>query len=601
MLRKSILALTAILAATAGALAVPRPEPEAVARLRYDVHYLAAPSLEGRRVGSPGAALAAAFIADRFASLGLQPVTGDSLFQEFHFIDGVRPGDGNTLAFQHPGGEPLPVERASFQPLAFSAKGEASGEVVFAGYGIRARDLEYDDYAGLEVAGKVVLVLRFSPEGDDPGSRFQPYMALRRKASDAREAGAAALLVATGPLGATDTAPVRLSFDASFADAGLPVVGISTELATALFTGQGFSLLELQERIHQRKEPASRPLGIVASVVTDLVQERAVCRNVIGLLPGSDPGLAGEFLVLGAHYDHLGYGGESSGSLVPDERVIHPGADDNASGVAALLDIARRLAHIRPARSVIFAAFSGEERGLLGSAHMVQHLPVPRDQVVAMFNLDMVGRPGEVPALNIGGFGTALEWPDLTAAVNEGHGLRLSTSRGGFGASDHSSFYSAEIPVLFFFTGAHEDYHRPTDLPDRLAYPAMARVTAFVAEIAGEVADRSIRPTYQRVADEGAGERRGLRVRTGAIPEFGWEGHGFRISGVRGGSPADRAGLQGGDVILSFGGRETRNIYDYMYALGDHQPGEIVSVTVQRGENLLTLQVTLEAGGGGGR
>lgn len=601
MLRKPVLTFAAFLAATAGALAASRPAPEAVARLRYDVHYLAAPSLEGRRVGSPGAALAAAFIGERFASLGLQPADGDGLFQDFTFIDAVRPGDDNDLAFRLPGDEPLPVARDSFQPLAFSASGKASGEVVFAGYGIRARDLDYDDYAGLDVTDKVVLILRFSPDGDDPTSRFQPYMALRRKASDARAAGAAALLVATGPLGATDTAPVKFSFDASFADAGLPVMGISTELATALFAGQGFSLPELQERIHQRKEPASRPLGSVASVVTDVVQERATCRNVIGLLPGNDPGLAREFLVLGAHYDHLGFGGEGSGSLVPDQRVIHPGADDNASGVAALLEIARRLTHTRPARSVLFAAFSGEERGLLGSAHFVQHLPVPRDQVVAMFNLDMVGRPGEGPALNIGGFGTAQEWPDLIAAVNDRHGLRLGTSRGGFGASDHSSFYSAEIPVLFFFTGAHEDYHRPTDSPDRLAYSAMARVTAFVADIADEVADLATRPTYQRVADEGAGERRGLRVRTGAIPEFGWEGNGFKISGVRGGSPADRAGLQGGDVILSFGGRETRNIYDYMYALGDHQPGETVTVTLQRGDAVLTLQVTLEAGGGGGR
>jgi hypothetical protein len=472
--------------------------------------------------------------------------------------------------------------------------------VVFAGYGIKAADLSYDDYAGLDVKGKVVLVLRFSVDGDDPASRFAPYMPLRRKAAEAREQGAAALLVATGPVGGSETVPVKISFDASFADSGLPVFGISTALAESLFAGHGFTLAELQQRVNERKEPASRPLGVAAHLKADLVQERTRADNVLALLPGADPERRDEVVVVGAHYDHLGLGGEGSGSLHLEGRAIHNGADDNASGVAALLEIARRLKQAPPARTVLFAAFSGEEEGLLGSNHLVRNLPIPKEKLVAMINLDMVGRPKPGPAVTIGGYGTATEWPEVIEGLNANHHLKLTPNKGGFGASDHSSFYAADVPVLFFFTGAHEDYHRPSDDAGTLEYPRMAQVVRFAADVARRVADLPQRPTFQRVAEE-TGERRSFKVRTGVIPEFGWEGVGFKISGVRGGSAADRAGMKAGDVVVRFGSREVRNIYDYMYALGDHTAGEEVQVTVQRDGRELTVTVTLEAGGPAGR
>ena len=577
-----------------------RPPRADVERLRYDVAYLAADALEGRDSGSLGGRLAAEFIAARFRSLGLQGAGDDgTYFQPFSFIAGVRPGPGCALSLALPGGARAARPDDDFQPLAFSSSGSASGEVVFAGYGIRAKDLTYDDYAGLDVKGKVVLVLRFSPDSDSPDSKFQPYMALRRKAAEARDAGAAALLVATGPVGAKETAPVKISFDASFADSGLPVLGISTALAESLFAGQGFTLAELQARIDERKEPASRPLGVEATLTADVVQERATAANVLALLPGSDPALGHEVVVVGAHYDHLGWGGPGRNSLAPDVRAIHNGADDNASGTAGLLEIARQLTAKPAARAVLFAAFSGEERGLLGSSHLVQHLPVPREWLVGMLNLDMIGRPKKGPGLTLGGFGTAKEWPELVEKLNADHHLKIATNKGGFGASDHSSFYAADVPVLFFFTGAHEDYHKPSDDTGKIAFPAMAAVVQFAADTTRTIADLPERPTFQKVADEGVGERRGFKVRTGVIPEFGWEGHGVMLSGVRGGSPADKAGIKAGDVIVRFGARDTRNIYDYMYALGDHKPGEEVVVTLKRGEETVELKVTLEAGGGG--
>ncbi|GBC80666.1 Aminopeptidase YwaD [bacterium HR09] len=565
--------------------------------LRRDVYFLASSGLEGRRAGSVGAQVAASYIAQRFAALGLSPAGDEgSFFQPFTFVANVTPGPANALSFS--GAVTLQAQPQEFAPVPFSASGEAEGEVVFVGYGISAPEAGYDDYQGVDVKGKVALLLRFSPAGDDPSSPFAPYLPLRRKVSDAVAKGAAAVLIATGPASKESGEPVKVPFDYSFADAGVPVMAIATPLAERLFAGQGFTLRELQERMDSRREPASRPLPVTARVKADLQPERRQTANVLAILAGTDPVVGHELVVVGAHYDHLGFGGPGSNSLAPDVRAVHNGADDNASGVAALLEIARQLAAHPPKRSVLFVSFGAEELGLLGSSYLLQHFPLPKDWVVAMVNLDMVGRPKKGPALTVGGYGTAKEWAELIPKLNRNHHLKLTTSAGGYGASDHSSFYSAGIPVLFFFTGAHEDYHKPSDDAEKLNYPGFARVVQFAADTVRAVANLSERPTYQKVAQE-EGPRRSFKVRTGLIPEYGWEGRGVKVSGVRGGSAAEKAGLQAGDVVIKVDERVVHNIYDYMYALGDHQPGETVPFTVQRGEQTLTLPVTFEAGGGG--
>ena len=584
------------LAALLAALAVPAAALD-LQQLKNDVYFLASSGLEGRRAGSPGAEVAARYVAQRFAALGLQ-AAGDegSFYQRFSFVAGVQPGPGNELRFSGAfAGTAKPEE---FTPLPFSASGSAAGEVVFAGYGISAPEIAYDDYQGVEVKGKVVLLLRFSPAGDDPNSPFAPYLPLRRKVSDAVAKGAAAVLIATGPASKESGEPVKVPFDASFGDAGVPVLAIATSLAEKLFVGQGFTLRELQERMDSRREPASRPLGVTASLVADLRQKRKTTSNVVAVLPGADQALGHEVVVVGAHYDHLGFGGPGSNSLAPEVRAVHNGADDNASGVAALLAIAKELAAHPPKRSVMFVAFGAEELGLLGSSYFVQHAPLPKEWFVGMVNLDMVGRPKPGPALTLGGYGTAQEWPKLVEQVNRKHRLKLVTSAGGFGASDHASFYAAGLPVLFLFTGAHEDYHRPSDDAEKLDFPGMAKVVGFAAELVRAVADWPQRPSYQKVAQE-EGPRRAFKVRTGLVPEYSYEGAGVKVSGVRGGSAAEKAGLQAGDVVVQVGQRPIRNIYDYMYALGDHKPGETVTFTVQRGGQTLTLQVTFEEGGGG--
>ncbi len=566
-------------------------------QLRRDVFFLASSGLEGRRAGTLGADIAADYVAERLRKLGLQPA-GDhgTFFQQFTFIAGVKAGRSNSLrVHENPNLEAQPPE---LEPLPFSACGTAEGELVFVGYGIAAPEAGYDDYQGVEVRDKVVLMLRFSPAGDDPNSPFAAYLPLRRKVSEAVARGAVAVLIASGPASKESGAPVKVPFDYSFGDAGVPVLAVSTAVAEALFAGQGFSLRELQERMDARREPASRPLGLRATVHAEVQQQRATTHNVLGLLPGSDPQLRQQVVVVGAHYDHLGWGGPGSNSLAPEVRAVHNGADDNASGVAAVLRIAERLATQPPKRSVLFVAFAAEELGLLGSSYLMQHLPWPQEQVVAMLNLDMVGRAKDGRALTLGGYGTAKDWPELVHAVNRRHHLKLTTSAGGFGASDHASFYAAGIPVLFFFTGAHQDYHRPSDDAEKLHFQGLAKVAAFAADLARAVAGLPDRPTYQKVATE-EGPTRRFKVRTGLVPEYAFEGVGVKVAGVRGGSAAEKAGLQAGDVVTRVGSRTIRNIYDYMYALGDHQPGETVTFTVQRGQQVLELAVTFEQGGGG--
>lgn len=568
-------------------------------QLRQHVYFLASSGLEGRRAGTVGAEVAASYVARYFAGCNLQPMGNNATFmQTFSFIAEVQPGPGNSLRFQ--GALETSAPPDAFAPVSFSASGVVVGDLVFVGYGIAAPDIPYDDYQGVEVKDKVVLILRFSPAGDDPSSPFAPYMPLRRKVSDAVARGAKGVLIATGPVSQASGEPVKVPFDASFADAGVPVTAIATTLAEQLFAGQSFSLSELQQRMNQRREPASRPLPVTVHLSTDLRPQRKQTANVLALLPGTDPQLAEEFVVVGAHYDHLGFGGPGSNSLAPDQRAVHNGADDNASGVAALLEIARQLAASPGKRSLLFAAFGAEELGLLGSSFFVQHLPVPKEQVVAMVNLDMVGRPKKGPAVTAGGYGTAKEWPQLLEGCNRNHHLKLNPAMGGFGASDHASFYAAGIPVLFFFTGAHEDYHRPTDDAEKLDYAGMAKVVQFAADVVRAVANLPQRPTFQKVAQE-EGPRRSFRVRTGLVPEYGYEGAGVKVSGVRGGSAAEKAGLQAGDVVIQVGSRPVHNIYDYMYALGDHKPGETVVFFVRRGEKTLELTVTFEVGGGGNR
>lgn len=557
-------------------------------RLRRDVETLASPLLKGRLTGTSEALEAARHVAEGFRAAGLLPPPGaDGYFAPFPFTAGVHLGRGNDVRLEAPGAAFSLKVTEEVQPLGMSSDGDLrSLPVVFAGYGIRAPDLKWDDYEGLDVKGKAVAVYRWGPDGDDPKSPFALYYPIRYKAMAAREAGAKALIV-LGPSDEEDDG-VALSSTARGGSAGLVVLSARRGPFAEALKAAGKTL-------PNPEDPHGAPLrfdvpGVALSATVRLVRERAEGVNVLGWLPATSP--TEETVVLCAHYDHLGLGVE--GSLAERKGEVHPGADDNASGTAGLLALARYFAsrEERP-RNLLFASFAGEELGTLGSSHMVKAPALPLEHIVAVMNFDMIGRLRE-DRLVVGGAGTSPVFKDLLAKANT-QGLDLALGEDGYGASDHAVFYAQGIPVLFFFTGAHEDYHRPSDTPDKVLYGGTGKVLHFAARVAEEILALPQRPAYVRVAPPpGEAAGRGFRVYLGTIPDYAGEVKGVRLMGVRPESPAERGGLRKGDVIVRFGDHAVENVYDYTYALQDHKAGDTVTLTVLRDGRPLDLTVTLE-------
>jgi hypothetical protein len=320
--------------------------------------------------------------------------------------------------------------------------------------------------------------------------------------------------------------------------------------------------------------------------------------NVIGFLEGKDPAMKDQALILGAHFDHLGMGGPGSGSLMPDTVAIHNGADDNASGTAGLLELAQLLASDSAGlrRTVVFAFFSAEELGTIGSSRYVSSPLVPLASTVAMLNMDMVGRLRD-NSLTVGGSGTSPLWTDLLNRENSDSSFKLTLNPDGYGPSDHASFYAKDIPVLFFFTGIHDDYHRPADDWETLNYEGEERVVRYVYRVAREVIAGKERPAFARVQSQrpsmGGGDARGFSVTLGVIPDYAEGGTGMKIGGIRPGGPAEKAGLKSGDVIVKMAGKNVLNIYDYMGILAELKAGDVVEVQVQRGEQAVTVSATM--------
>jgi hypothetical protein len=571
--------------------------PDTVA-LREIVQWLADPAREGRGVGTAGLDSTVAWMEARFRALGLRPGgAGGSYRQPFEVTTGVEVGEPSAV--EVPGMRVTPGE--DFQPLGFSTSATLRAPVTFVGYGITAPGLDWDDYAGIDVRDRLVLVLTQEPGEMDTTSRFDgsvntPHAELRTKAINAREHGALGLIVVHGPQHHADEGPRRPRGEgAGYMSSGLLAVHVSGRVADSLLAGAGTTLAAAQQAIEQGGRPRSFALPESATVTVTLTRTRARIANVVGWLPGRD---STRTLVVGAHFDHLGYGGESS---LDNRRVPHVGADDNASGTAALLEVARALAERArrngpPQHDLVFAAFTGEESGVLGSGHFVDSPTRPISTVEAMLNMDMVGRLKD-GKLMVMGTGTAEEFPALVEGVNRGFGFTLRPSTDGYGPSDHSSFYKRQVPVLMLFTGAHGDYHKPSDTWDKLEYPGLARVAGFAAALV-ESLDARPRPTYRKAeADTLMAGRisggRGYGAYLGTIPDFGQTEGGVLLSGVRDKSPAEAAGFKGGDVIVKFDGVRIDNLYDYTYALRSRKPGQQVRVTVKRGDAEVDLLATL--------
>ncbi len=569
------------------------------AELRQHLNYLASDALGGRKPGTAGIDLARDYIAKQFKSYGLTPAGNDgSYLQTFEIVTGIEPGPSNAFSATVDGSSlQLQMDR-DIRPLGFSASGTFTGPIVFVGYGISAADKSYDDYAGIDVKDGIVMMLRYHPEGTGEESDFQRFAALRYKAAKAKELGAKALILVTGPADADSDELMGLSYDRQMGNAGIGAVSITRAAADRILKGSGWSVKALQDSITSSKKPQSFTLKAVkGSFTVDLKELRATTSNVVGMLKGNDPVLQNEVIVIGAHYDHLGMGGANSGSLMPDTVAVHNGADDNGSGTVGLLELAQAFAAERAElkRSILFIAFTGEEMGLLGSAYFVNNPTIDLDRVVTMANMDMIGRLTN-RKLIVYGTGTSPGFEEMAVRHNADSTFDLRPVKDGFGPSDQSSFYGKNIPVFHFFTDLHSDYHRPQDDADLINYDGMVQVLQYVDGIVTELDTLSAKPLYAKVEmprqpASGMGRSRSY---TGTIPDFGGgDIEGMKISGVREGSPAAVAGMQGGDVIIKFGTVDIKNLYDYTYALGEYKPGDEVEVVVKRGEETVTLKLTV--------
>ena len=572
------------------------------------VKFLSSDELKGRGNGTPELDQAAHYLADHFRADGLKP-GGDqgSYLQRFQVTVAAKLGPGNSLAAGNAGAQTALTLGQDYTPLSFSADGHLEAPVVFAGYGISAPEYQYDDYKGIDVKGKLVLVLRHEPQENDSksvfaGTQLTSHSEIAHKAFNARSHGAVGMILVN------DTAhhagePDQLIHFGDLSGPEVVALQVTTAVADSWLKPSGHTLEELSAAIDKDLSNHSFALdpGFKVALAVDVERIRRFESNVVAILPGSDPELASQCLVIGAHYDHLGLGDQHS--LAPSQiGRIHHGADDNASGTSALLEIADYYAHqtAHPRHSLVFVAFAGEELGLLGSGYYTEHPAMPIAQTLAMINMDMVGRLSG-NRLYVGGIGTSPGFQKLVEKANQSETrahFDLSYSSSGYGASDHMSFTVHSVPVLFFFSGLHSDYHKPSDTWDKIDAADGARVAELVADVAGDLDQLNEKPVYVRVAEPASasmGGGGGYGPYFGSIPDFGQVEHGgVKFADIHDGSPAAKAGFKAGDVLVDFGGTKIDNLYDFTYALRAHKPGDKVMVTVLRNGEKLTREVTLE-------
>lgn len=585
------------------------PATEFHVDLKKTLEFLAADEQEGRGVGTEGLNHAADQIADDFRKLGLQTVPGvDGYFQPFQMTTSVKPDDSTSLEMT---GKQFKLN-VDFVPTSFSGEGTIDGPVAFAGYGITSKKYNYDDYANIDVKGKIVIALRYEPHNEKGTSRFvadgwSDEAPLFRKAQNAAKHGATAFILVNPPT----FHPGDLLASFGGADkAAIPFLHVHIAAIDEILKAGGLeSLKQLQAGIDKEAKPASTLLqNVTLKGLVKLRREKKEVKNVLAMKPGYGE-LASEYIVVGAHYDHLGYGGP--GSLAPGSKAIHHGADDNASGTTAMLGVADRFAHQAlpsdhsgsGARNIIFIAFTGEEEGLIGSAHFVSHPPVPLDHIAAMLNLDMVGRVRN-NVLYLGGAGTAPSFDQFLKDAMTGTKLTTkSFGRGGMGPSDHMSFALKKVPVLFLFSGMHADYHRPTDTADKINFQGMDEVVELAEKLATKMRTMP-REKYVDAADKDsmmsptAHASGSSQASLGIVPDYSAvddQTKGVKISGTSPGSGAEKAGLRSGDVIVQWNQNKVESLQQLSNYLSTAKPGDTVKLSVERDGKRIELEATLHA------
>ncbi len=557
------------------------------------IEFLASDSLKGRYPGTPEDLIAARYITDEFKKAGLQWLTEDGL-QEYEIVTYIEAGDSNMLVFDGYTGE----HGKDFTPLSFSSDANVEAEVVFCGYGfdIDQEDLKWNDFRGIDVTGKWVMVLRGNPEPEKSTSIFDIYSNERDKAMVAKDLGASGILFVSGPLFYPDDELMTLRSRES--QTGIPAIHIKRAMADRILRVSVQTIGLLEKELNEKRRPHSFPTGVILEATTNVIPHKVNTYNAVAFLEGSHPLRKDQYIIIGAHYDHLGFGGPGSSSRLQDSSAVHYGADDNASGVSGMIEIAERfaLSELRPERSLLFIAFGAEEMGLLGSRFFTENPLVPLEQVSLMVNFDMIGRMRNLH-LQVSGTGTSVEAEGILKHFANANSIQLMMSPEGYGASDHSSFYGKNIPVLFLTTGVHADYHTPDDSPEKINYTQMVHVADFAYDLIDSIARMDSLLTFReagpRVMPSGRHGRG--KVALGIMPDITStdDTPGMRVEFVSPGKPAELGGMKKGDIILAIDGKPVNNVYDYMFRLQKIKRGQLIIVTIKREDKQLDLLIQL--------
>ncbi len=564
--------------------------------IKKSIEYLASEALGGRLPGTQGDSLAANFIRSEFVKSGIR-LLGENGFQRFDIITDIKAGSKSFFFYPN-----LDLKLfTDFTPVSFSKNDHFIGGSIFVGYGfdIKTDSLIWNDYENKEVKGKWVIILRGEPDLDNPKSKYHDFSSDRQKVLTAKDKGAGGVIL-VNPVSISRTDDLmKLYSDHNFSDAGIPVLNITRKVANVLIKAQGIKIDSLEKTYNTNKKPLSFELPEKIDASAELILTKVKTYNVLGMIEGSDLLLKNQYIVIGGHYDHLGLGGVGSSSRMPDTVAVHYGADDNASGasgVIALADAYQKL-KVKPKRSIIFIAFGAEEEGLLGSSYFVKSPVVDLKNIVSMLNFDMIGRlKSDKPTVSVSGSETALEFKEITSKHTVFNNINIKYSPDGYGPSDHATFFGKKIPVLYFTTGVHTDYHTPLDHPSKINYTGCANVLDFSIELLNDIINLPGNITYNpdNVTYAGTNNRSALKVTFGIIPDYtGASSNGLLVEGVKKDGPAHKGGIEKGDVITAIEGKSVANIYEYMARLQQLEPGKTVTVDIDRNGNKLVLLIKL--------
>ena len=556
------------------------------------IRYLSHENREGRLPGTRGSKDVIAYLIKSLKSYGVRPAFGKSYTQPFNIQTGIQLGPLNNVIIN----KDTLVVQTDYLPLFFSANGNFSGEVVFAGYGfqINEKELKWNDYEGIDVKDKWVIVMRHSPERNQPHSIYAPHSPLHKKMIVAKDNGAKGIIFVSQ---IEDEELYPIKYVSGFKNNEAPAIILSKNKANQIFERVGWSTKKIQDEMNQTLKPLNFQLGILnfdATINLEPVIKKGA--NVVGEIRSRNRQYRDEYVVIGAHFDHIGMGGVGSGSRLPNEYQVHPGADDNASGTAGLLELAQKLSSNinNLKRSVLFVGFDAEEKGLLGSKHFIESSPVKIENITTMINMDMIGRMSD-SSYTVGGVGTSPLFEHLLDSLKKGRPFNLVMNKPGFGPSDHATFYTKDIPVLFFFSGVHDEYHTPADTWQLINLRGEKHILDYIYDLTYYLSRAPKRPAFQKAGPkEGQmGAPKKFKVSFGIVPSYTSTEKGLEVDGIsRSDGPAAKAGIIKGDVIKAINEKPINDIYEYMDRLSTLKKGVTVPVLIERENKEIVLDVT---------